>query len=333
MVTYPSTHGVFEEGIVEICEIVHEHGGQVYMDGANMNAQVGLCRPATSAPTSATSTCTRRSASRTAAAVPAWARSAWPAHLAPYLPGHPLATSPAGRPGVGGAVRLREHPADLVRVHRDDGRRRPAPRDRGRDPQRQLHRAPARRALPGALPRRQRARRARVHPRLRVFKKTAGIEADDVAKRLMDYGFHAPTMSFPVPGTLMIEPTESESLAELDRFCDAMIAIRGEIAAIEPAKPIAPTTRSRTRRTPPRRSRPTEWNHRLLAREQAAFPAPWLAVHKYWPPVSRVDNAYGDRHLVVLVPRRSGPAPVQLATSSGIGSAPSRRRSIVISLR
>ena len=122
MVTYPSTHGVFEEGIREICEIVHEHGGQVYMDGANMNAQVGLCRPGRlSAPTSATSTCTRPSASRTAAAVPAWGRSASAQHLAPFLPGHPVVATGGGagdRPGVRGAVGQREHPADLLGLHR-----------------------------------------------------------------------------------------------------------------------------------------------------------------------------------------------------------------------
>ena len=135
----------------------------------------------------------------------------------------------------------------------------------------------------------------------RPFKKTAGVEAEDVAKRLMDYGFHAPTMSFPVPGTLMIEPTESESKAELDRFCDALIAIRGEIAAIERGEmdradnPLkhAPHTAAAVAAT--------EWD-RPYSREQAAFPAPWLAVHKYWPPVARVDNAYGDRNLVCTCP-------------------------------
>jgi glycine dehydrogenase len=135
----------------------------------------------------------------------------------------------------------------------------------------------------------------------RGFKKTAGIEAEDIAKRLMDYGFHAPTMSFPVPGTLMIEPTESESKAELDRFCEAMIAIRAEIADVEAGRidrannPLkhAPHTAAAISAT--------EWNH-PYTREQAAFPAPWLRVHKYWPPVARVDNAYGDRNLVCSCP-------------------------------
>ncbi len=135
----------------------------------------------------------------------------------------------------------------------------------------------------------------------RQFKKTAGIEVEDIAKRLMDYGFHAPTMSFPVPGTLMIEPTESESKAELDRFCDAMIAIRAEIAAIESGQ--------MDRANNPLKNAPhtaaavsgTEWD-RPYSREQAAFPAPWLRAHKYWPPVARVDNAYGDRNLVCACP-------------------------------
>ena len=135
----------------------------------------------------------------------------------------------------------------------------------------------------------------------RGFKKTAGIEAEDIAKRLMDFGFHAPTMSFPVPGTLMVEPTESESKAELDRFCEAMIAIRQEIAAIEAGQ--------LDRANNPLKNAPhtaaavcaTEWD-RPYSREQAAFPAPWLRVHKYWPPVARVDNAYGDRNLVCTCP-------------------------------
>jgi len=135
----------------------------------------------------------------------------------------------------------------------------------------------------------------------RGFKKTAGIEAEDIAKRLMDYGFHAPTMSFPVPGTLMVEPTESENKAELDRFCEAMIAIRSEIAAIEGGQS--------DRANNPLKHAPhtaaavagTEWD-RPYSREQAAFPAPWLRVHKYWPPVARVDNAYGDRNLVCACP-------------------------------
>jgi glycine dehydrogenase len=136
---------------------------------------------------------------------------------------------------------------------------------------------------------------------IRPFKKTSGIEAEDIAKRLMDYGFHAPTMSFPVPGTLMIEPTESESKAELDRFCEAMIAIREEIRAIE--------TGSMDKANNPLKNAPhtaaavtgTEWD-RPYSREQAAYPAPWLRVHKYWPPVARVDNAYGDRNLVCSCP-------------------------------
>ena len=135
----------------------------------------------------------------------------------------------------------------------------------------------------------------------RGFKKTSGIEAEDIAKRLMDYGFHAPTMSFPVPGTLMIEPTESESKAELDRFCAAMIAIRHEIAAIEAG--------TSDRANNPLKQAPhtaaevtgTEWNH-PYSREQAAFPAPWLRTHKYWPTVARVDNAYGDRNLMCSCP-------------------------------
>jgi glycine dehydrogenase len=152
----------------------------------------------------------------------------------------------------------------------------------------------------------------------RPFKKSAGIEAEDIAKRLMDYGFHAPTMSFPVPGTLMVEPTESEPRAELDRFCDAMIAIRNEIAAIE--------TGAMDRANNPLKNAPhtaaavtaTEWD-RPYSREQAAFPAAWLRDYKYWPPVARIDNAYGDRNLVCSCP------PIPWASSRG----PARPRAVV----
>ena len=137
---------------------------------------------------------------------------------------------------------------------------------------------------------------------MRHLKKDAGVDVEDVAKRLMDYGFHAPTMSFPVPGTLMIEPTESESKAELDRLCDALIAIHGEIRAIERRASWTPrTTRSRTRRTRPSASRADDWDH-PYTREQAAYPAPWTREHKFWPPVGRIDNVYGDRHLICTCP-------------------------------
>ncbi len=313
MVTYPSPHGVFEEGIREVCEVVHRHGGQVYMDGANLNAQLGLTRPGDIGADVCHLNLHKTFCIPHGGGGPGMGPIAVAPHLAAYLPGAP-ARGDAGRGGSGqrGAARLRVDPADLVRVHRDDGRARAASRHPGRDPRRnQLHhRAPAVGAhfpvlytgadhlgKPGG----------RVAHELildcRGFKKTANIEAEDIAKRLMDYGFHAPTMSFPVPGTLMVEPTESECKAELDRFCDAMIAIRGEIRAIETgaidkvvnALKLAPHTAAEVTAS--------EWG-RPYSREEAAFPAaaPWLRVHKYWPPVARVDNAYGDRNLVCACP-------------------------------
>jgi glycine dehydrogenase len=253
MITYPSTHGVFEEGIREICAIVHEHGGQVYMDGANMNAQVGLCRPGDIGADVChlnlhKTFCIPHGGGGPGMGPICVARTSRPSCRATRW--SPAAARPGHRAGLGRAVGQREHPADLVDVHRDDGRRRPHPRDQVAI----LNANYMAKRLEAHYPVLYRGangpRRARVHPRLPALQEdSAGVEVEDVAKRLMDYGFHAPTMSFPVPGTLMIEPTESESKAELDRFCDAMIAIRERDREIEPARWTARTTRSSTRRT------------------------------------------------------------------------------------
>jgi glycine dehydrogenase len=224
-------------------------------------------------------------------------------HLAPFLPGHPLApretavVGPVSSAPCGSASILPISFAYIAMMGEPGLRR--ATQVAILNANYIAHR------LGGHYPVLYAGRNGRVANELivdcRGFKKTAGIEVDDIAKRLMDFGFHAPTMSFPVPGTLMIEPTESESLAELDRFCDAMIAIRGEIAAIEgggmdrannPLKNAPHTAAAVTG---------TEWD-RPYSREQGAFPAAWLHVHKYWPPVARVDNAYGDRNLVCSCP-------------------------------
>jgi glycine dehydrogenase len=302
MVTYPSTHGVFEEGIKEICEIVHAHGGQVYMDGANMNAQVGLTRPADIGADVCHLNLHKTFCIPHGGGGPGMGPIAVAKHLAPYLPGHPLAgesslVGPVSSAPYGSASILPISFAYIAMMGEAGLRR--ATEVAILNANYIAHR------LGEHFPVLYSGRNGRVAHELiidcRGFKKTAGIEVDDIAKRLMDYGFHAPTMSFPVPGTLMIEPTESESLAELDRFCDAMIAIRGEISAVERGE----SDRSNN----PLKNAPhtaaaisaAEWNH-PYTREQAAFPAPWLAVHKYWPPVSRVDNAYGDRHLVCSCP-------------------------------
>jgi glycine dehydrogenase len=303
MVTYPSTHGVFEEGIRELCEVVHAHGGQVYMDGANMNAQVGLCRPGDIGADVCHLNLHKTFCIPHGGGGPGMGPIGVAAHLVPYLPSHPLATlapgavgpvsaAPYGSPSIlpisfayiammGGAGLTRATQIAILNANYMAER------------------------LAPHYPILYRGAHGRVAHEFildcRPFKKSAGIEAEDIAKRLMDYGFHAPTMSFPVPGTLMVEPTESEPKAELDRFCDAMIAIRAEIAAVEsgamdkadnPLK-LAPHTAAAVTAT--------EWG-RSYSREQAAFPAPWLREHKYWPPVARVDNAYGDRHLVCSCP-------------------------------
>jgi glycine dehydrogenase len=303
MVTYPSTHGVFEEGIREVCEIVHASGGQVYMDGANMNAQVGLTRPSAIGADVCHLNLHKTFCIPHGGGGPGMGPIAVKEHLAPYLPGHPLAA--AGAQPVGpvsaapwGSASILPISFAYIAMMGEPGLRR-ATEVAILNANFIAHR------LGEHYPVLYTGLNGRVAHELildcRQFKKTSGIEAEDIAKRLMDYGFHAPTMSFPVPGTLMIEPTESETKGELDRFCDAMIAIRGEIAAIESG--------AMDRANNPLKNAPhtaavvtgTEWD-RPYSREQAAYPAPWLRVHKYWPPVGRVDNAYGDRNLVCACP-------------------------------
>jgi len=303
MVTYPSTHGVFEEGIREVCEIVHRHGGQVYMDGANLNAQLGLTRPAECGADVCHLNLHKTFCIPHGGGGPGMGPIAVRAHLAPYLPGHPLAapgSQPAGPVSAApwGSASILPISFAYIAMMGEPGLRQ-ATEVAILSANYIGHR------LGASYPVLYAGRNGRVAHELildcRQFKKSAGIEAEDIAKRLMDFGFHAPTMSFPVPGTLMVEPTESESKAELDRFCDAMIAIRAEIAAIESG--------AMDRVNNPLKNAPhtavavtaSEWN-RPYSREQAAFPVPWLRVHKYWPPVARVDNAYGDRNLMCACP-------------------------------
>jgi len=303
MVTYPSTHGVFEASIREVCEIVHRHGGQVYMDGANMNAQVGLTRPGDIGADVCHLNLHKTFCIPHGGGGPGMGPIAVGVHLAPYLPGHPLAapgSQPVGAVSAApwGSASILPISFAYIAMMGEPGLRR-ATEVAILGANYIAHR------LHPHFPVLYTGQNGRVAHELildcRGFKKAAGIEAEDIAKRLMDYGFHAPTMSFPVAGTLMVEPTESESKAELDRFCDAMIAIRHEIAAIEAGQV--------DRANNPLKNAPhtaaavcgTEWNH-PYSREQAAFPAPWLRIHKYWPPVARVDNAYGDRNLVCACP-------------------------------
>ncbi len=259
MVTYPSTHGVFEEHIGEVCRLVHEAGGQVYVDGANLNAMVGLARPGVFGADVSHLNLHKTFCIPHGGGGPGVGPVAVREHLAPYLPNHPLqpAAGPATGPRRGrrGAVGVGVDPADQLGLPADDGPGRPRRGHRRGDPRRQLRGRPAGRSTTRCCT----AASAGWSPTSAsstcgTITRETGVSVDDVAKRLIDYGFHAPTMSFPVAGTLMVEPTESEDLAELDRFVDAMIAIRGgdrpgRVAASGRRR----TTRCATRRTPRRR--------------------------------------------------------------------------------
>ncbi len=304
MLTYPSTHGVFEETVTQVCEAVHEAGGQVYVDGANLNALVGLARPGWFGADVCHLNLHKTFCIPHGGGGPGVGPVAARAHLAPFLPTHrripeagpqpPASARSAAAPWGGG------DPADLLGLHPDDGTGRPAPGHRGRHPRRQLRGRPARPALPRLTPGAA-ACGARVHPRPAPPHRETGVNVEDVAKRLIDYGFHAPTMSFPVAGTLMVEPTESEDLAELDRFCDAMIAIRREIGRV--ASGAYDSQDNPLRNAPHTASMLLEadWKH-PYERAEAAYPLPGDRRAKYWPPVRRIDQAYGDRNLVCACP-------------------------------
>jgi glycine dehydrogenase len=298
MITYPSTHGVFEAAVQEICRVVHEFGGQVYMDGANMNAQVALTSPAEIGADVCHLNLHKTFAIPHGGGGPGMGPITAAEHLAPFLPGDPVggvgavSAAPFGSASIlpiswvyiaaMGAAGLRRatqcailnanYMAHRLRPHYDV-----------------LYTGPGGRVAHEFI------------IDCRTFESSAGVGVEDIAKRLMDYGFHAPTMSWPVAGTLMIEPTESESKQELDRLCEALIAIRGEIHAIEVGEldaddnPLknAPHTSAEIARD--------DWSH-AYPRTLAAFPTPWVRAHKYWPPVGRIDNAYGDRNLACSCP-------------------------------
>ncbi len=304
MITYPSTHGVFEDGIQDICAIVHEHGGQVYMDGANMNAQVGLTSPHAIGADVCHLNLHKTFAIPHGGGGPGMGPIAVATHLVPYLPRHPLMA-------VGGARGIRAISAApwgsasillisyaYVRMLGGTGMT---------DATRYaiLNANYVKSRLEPHYPVLYTRPNGRVGHEmifdLRAFKQSVGIDEQDVAKRLMDYGFHAPTVSFPVPGTLMIEPTESEPKEELDRFCDAMIAIRGEIQAVveglsdrldNPLKNAPHTAEAVSS---------DRWEH-AYSRELAAYPLPAVRKRKFWPSVGRIDNPYGDRNLICSCP-------------------------------
>lgn len=301
MITYPSTHGVFEERVVEICELVHQHGGQVYMDGANLNAMVGLCYPGKFGGDVSHLNLHKTFCIPHGGGGPGVGPIGVKKHLAPFLPGHAQCEQKDGAVAAAqwGSASILPISWMYIRMMGHTG----------------LTRATEvailsanyiARRLSNHYPILYSGHRGRVAHEciidLRPLKEATGVTVEDVAKRLIDFGFHAPTMSFPVAGTLMIEPTESESLAELDRFCEAMMMIREEIRALQDGQ--------LDERDNPLKNAPhtaamiadDQWRY-PYTRQQAVYPMPALNMNKYWPPVGRVDNVYGDRNLLCSCPQ------------------------------
>ncbi len=304
MVTYPSTHGVFEEDIQRVCRAVHARGGQVYMDGANMNAQVGLCRPGDIGADVCHLNLHKTFCIPHGGGGPGMGPIGVAPHLAPFLPGHVLA-SVGGASATGAVSAAPWGSASILLISYAYIRMMGAEGLRLATETAILAANYVAERLGPHYPVLYRGKQGRVAHEcildLRALKKTAGVEVEDVAKRLMDYGFHAPTVSFPVAGTMMVEPTESESRAELDRFCDAMVSIRREIAEIEAGR--APKEGNVLKHAPHTAEAVTQnaWE-RPYSRTTAAFPAPWLHGHKFWPAVSRLNNVLGDRQLMCTCP-------------------------------
>ena len=304
MITYPSTHGVFEETIQEVCRIIHAHGGQVYMDGANMNAMVGICRPGDMGADVCHLNLHKTFCIPHGGGGPGMGPIGVLKHLAPFLPGHPIrdtggdkaigpiAAAPYGSPSI--------LPISWAFIRLMGGN--------GLTTATQIailnanYMAKKLEKFYSVLYTGQNGLSAHEFILdLRPFKKSADVEVEDIAKRLMDFGFHAPTISWPVPGTMMVEPTESESKAELDRYCEALILIRKEIADIEEGR--MPQDDNPLKNAPHtiQTIAKADWPH-PYSREQAVFPAPWTRSYKFWPSVSRIDNAFGDRNLVCTCP-------------------------------
>ncbi len=303
MVTYPSTHGVFEEGIQEICAIIHDNGGQVYMDGANMNAQVGLCRPGDFGADVCHLNLHKTFCIPHGGGGPGVGPIGVAPHLVPFLPSHPVVPM-AGEQAIGpisaapwGSASILPISWMYIAMMGPDGLTQATKLAI-------LNANYIAKRLQGHYPILYTGKTGLVAHEciidLRQFKKTAEIEVEDIAKRLIDYGFHPPTMSWPVAGTIMVEPTESESLAELDRFCEAMIAIRAEIREIEEGN--GDRQNNLLKNAPHTALSLTEDWDRPYSRQQAVYPTPWTRASKFWPAVGRIDQAYGDRNLVCTCP-------------------------------
>jgi len=307
MVTYPSTHGVFEDEIQEVCRIIHEHGGQVYMDGANMNAQVGLTSPATIGADVVHLNLHKTFGIPHGGGGPGMGPIAVAAHLVPFLPGHPIVktggthsiSAVSAAPWGSASILLISY--GYIRMLGGAGMT-----DASRNAI--LNANYIKQRLEPHFPVLYTRAKGRVAHEfildLRPLKQQSGlasIDETDVAKRLMDYGFHAPTVSFPVAGTLMVEPTESEAKDELDRFCEAMIAIRREIQAVIDGKADPKDNVLKNAPHTAASIAAAEWSH-PYSREEAVFPLPFVRERKFWPSVSRIDNPYGDRNLFCSCP-------------------------------
>ena len=305
MITYPSTHGVFEEKITEICELIHNHGGQVYMDGANLNALVGIARPGNFGPDVCHINLHKTFCIPHGGGGPGMGPIACKKHLEKFLPSHPIIRDCGPATGIGlvsaapwGSSSILSISWMYIKMMGSEGLKLATQNAI-------LNANYVAKKLKDHFPILYKGNKGNVAHEciidIRPIKSETGVTEEDIAKRLIDFGFHAPTMSWPVPGTMMIEPTESESLNELDRFCDTLIKIKKEIEKIKSGEfdkldnPIKNSPHTHVELTS------TEWNHKY-SREEAAYPSEFLKTNKFWPPIGRVDNVYGDKNLFCSCP-------------------------------